>query len=77
MRAVILANGEIQNYEALKPYLKKDDYVICADGGLRHAEKLGLSPNLVMGDMDSVSSFPEHVQKVIFPVRKNATDGQL
>lgn len=77
MRAAILANGEIQNYEALKPYLKKDDYVICADGGLRHAEKLGLSPNLVMGDMDSVSSFPEHVQKVIFPVRKNATDGQI
>lgn len=77
MRAVILANGEIKSYERLKPYLKKGDYVICADGGLRHAEPLGLSPDLVMGDMDSVSKLPEHIKKMVFPVRKDATDGQI
>ncbi len=30
------------------------DFVICADGGSNHAISLGIKPNLIVGDMDSV-----------------------
>jgi thiamine pyrophosphokinase len=35
-------------------WLAKPDLVVCADGGLEHALKLGLRPNIVVGDFDSV-----------------------
>lgn len=35
--------------------IKKDDYVICADGGFVHALKENVVPNIVIGDFDSCS----------------------
>lgn len=32
---------------------KKDAFVVCADGGLRYADELGVMPNLIVGDFDS------------------------
>ena len=37
MRAVIIGNGTIENYDLIKNKLRSDDYVICADGGYNHA----------------------------------------
>lgn len=53
MRAVIISAGEITDYEYIKGFIKKDDFVICADGGLRHAENMKIKPNLTVGDFDS------------------------
>lgn len=63
--------------------LRDDDYVICADGGTRHASSLGLKPALVIGDMDSTDS--TYLQKLqtkgvpveLFPRDKNETDLEL
>lgn len=55
--------------------------VIAADGGMRHAATLDLSPEIWVGDFDSTSqSLAETYQAVPrlpFPPGKNETDGQL
>ena len=55
--------------------------VIAADSGIRHAELLGVRPELWTGDFDSVSdelaaAWPD-VPREAFPAGKDKTDGEL
>lgn len=77
MRALIIANGKITDFEKIKKYIKKDDYVICADGGYDYAKKLGVCPNVIIGDMDSISSDDVKEKKLVFPKKKDLTDSEL
>jgi len=53
-RAVIFANGQIPNQEAARASLQPDDYLIAADGGANHLMQMGILPEIVIGDLDSV-----------------------
>ena len=55
--------------------LGQDTFVIAADGGLRHTERLGLTPDAVLGDFDSLGYTPEGAN--VFPVEKDDTDSML
>ena len=55
--------------------LEKDDYIIAADGGLKHTRKLGIEPNETIGDFDSLGFTPPGAE--IFPVEKDDTDAML
>lgn len=37
----------------------KNEYVIAADGGLATLEKLGIQPDFILGDFDSLGYVPE------------------
>ena len=82
-RIVIFANGELPNPERARLLLQNEDYIICADGGTRHALTLNLRPNLIIGDMDStekeqLQKFQNHnVSIELFPHDKNETDLEL
>lgn len=52
-----------------------DDLVIAADGGLRHTQALGIRPDVILGDFDSLGYIPEEGQ--VFPVEKDDTDSML
>ena len=52
-----------------------EDYVIAADGGLNHTEKLNRIPNEILGDFDSLGYTPEGAN--VFPVEKDDTDSML
>ena len=54
-RVVIIANGTIENKTFHKKTIKNTDYVICADGGANSAYSLGIIPDAIIGDMDSIS----------------------
>lgn len=56
MKIGILTNGSIRDYNFYKERLKQYDIIICADGGLNHAIKLGLIPHVALGDFDSTPS---------------------
>ena len=53
MRCVIIGGSEIRNYGLIRSYLKRNDYIIYCDCGLRHADSLKVSPSLIVGDFDS------------------------
>ena len=55
---------------------RPDDFVLCADGGWRIAEQLGVVPDLVLGDFDS-SDAPAGGAVERFPVEKDDTDTML
>ena len=82
-RIIILANGELPDIHKARSLIQRDDYIICADGGTRHALTLGLRPNLIIGDLDSTEQ--DAVQKFrdagvaieSYPQDKNETDLEL
>ncbi len=55
--------------------IEKDDYILAADGGLQHLQKLGVSPQEILGDFDSLGYYPEGAN--VFPVEKDDTDAML
>lgn len=77
MRAVIIGNGTVLDYELIRSMIKEDDFVICADGGYNHAKKTGIVPDLVIGDFDSSVKPENDIAKFVYPVRKDFTDGEL
>lgn len=62
-------------FETLLEPLDKDDYLLAADGGLTHFEKLDRSPDGILGDFDSLGYVPQGA--VVFPVEKDDTDAML
>ena len=62
-------------FDGLLAPIAADDYIIAADGGLVHTEALGLTPNLILGDFDSLGYIPEG--SAVFPVEKDDTDAML
>ena len=52
-----------------------EDHVIAADGGLKHTENLGISPDEILGDFDSLGYVPADSR--VFPVEKDDTDAML
>ena len=62
-------------FDSLVEPLQKDDFVIAADGGLIHTKKLGIVPNVILGDFDSLGYTPEGAN--VFPVEKDDTDAML
>ena len=55
MKALVFAGAEIWDYSFCKAYMDGAGVVICCDSGLRHAKALGIRPDYIGGDFDSVS----------------------
>ena len=62
-------------FDRLAAPIADGDFVIAADGGLRHLEALGVEPDLVLGDFDSLGYVPQEAE--VFPVEKDDTDAML
>lgn len=82
-RIVIFANGVMTDGAAIRARLRPGDRIFCANGGTHHALALGLLPELIIGDLDSLPSQIVNDIKargaVIYqhPVRKDKTDLEL
>lgn len=53
MKSVILCDGDIPKKTFIDQEISGSDLLIAADGGAYHAQKLGLQPDVIIGDMDS------------------------
>lgn len=82
-RHVVIVLGGHRPHEAILPLLDPADTVVCADSGLDHAYSLGLRPDVVIGDFDSVTpaalerARTDGVAELIFPPDKDRTDAEL
>jgi thiamine pyrophosphokinase len=83
VRAAIFLNGSPDSSDLLRRVAGFADLIVAANGGTRYALEVGIVPDLVVGDMDSLgeelmleldrlgASLERH------PVRKDKMDGQL
>ena len=62
-------------FEKLARPIDASDFILAADGGLIHLQKLGITPHGIIGDFDSLGYIPEGAQ--VFPVEKDDTDSML
>jgi thiamine pyrophosphokinase len=83
VRAIIIAGGRFPEGDHWRRWLRKGDVIFGADGGAAQAAALGLLPDLIVGDMDSL---PEEEQAalasrgcrfVVHPRAKDETDLEL
>ena len=83
MRCIIFANGEYGELGAYREIFRDSDTILCADGGANYTFQLGIKPDCIIGDLDSIQ--PEvreyYETKAVmfkkFPPRKDFTDIQL
>ncbi|MEI6602541.1 MAG: thiamine diphosphokinase [Clostridia bacterium] len=83
--AVIVLGGEFEYIfffkERIVRLVAKNGILIGVDSGADHINFMGLRPNLIIGDFDSISKSTENdfskVEKLVFPPEKDMTDGEL
>ncbi len=82
-RCVIIANGDPPDEETAHRHAQQADLLLAADGGAAHALALGLCPDVVIGDLDSLD--PEQrvqlhasgTRFIVHPADKDETDLEL
>lgn len=81
--AVIFVNGIVPVPTRVAPLVKSAELLIAADGGLLHALTIGITPHILIGDLDSVTN--DEISRVSesggeihrFPAEKDETDLEL
>jgi thiamine pyrophosphokinase len=83
MRAIVFANGLLSPDTDVHNLIRPDDVILAANGGSRHCRELGILPNAIIGDLDSLG---EAVQAELtaagvkfypYPAHKDFTDLEL
>ena len=77
----IIGNGEDWNPTKIKDYCKNSDFIIAADNGLSILDELNITPDLIIGDLDSVTKTVWVKYKNIplekYPKEKDLTDSEI
>ena len=72
----IFAGGVIRDTGFIRIY--SDEKVICADGGLRYAQSIGVTPDILVGDFDSYKgAVPRGPELHVSRPEKDDTDTML
>jgi thiamine pyrophosphokinase len=83
MRAIIFANGDAPDRKTIEQWVTPTDRIIAADGGTRNALSVGITPHVVIGDLDSLNEADRAqldrsgVQLIVYPTHKDYTDLEL
>ena len=76
-KCLIISGGDLTAKENIR--MTSPDLVIACDRGYRHAEKLGIRPDLIVGDFDSAEREDAAAKLGVktYPVEKDDTDTML
>jgi thiamine pyrophosphokinase len=83
IKTILFANGAIEDYALIRPYTISYDLLAACDGGARHTKAMGLTPDIVFGDLDSLP--PDLLEELrrqnvafqIYSTQKDASDLEL
>ncbi|WP_419026085.1 thiamine diphosphokinase [Emergencia sp.] len=75
MLKALIITSHIDHLEQVSIDFTSFDTIICADGGFLLAQKLGLLPDLLIGDYDSCDQ-PEDQDVIKLPMEKDMTDSE-
>ena len=73
-RCVIFGGAAIADYDRVRSAIRENDYIVCCDSGLVHAQALGITPDLVIGDFDSHENPHLPAETIVLPREKDDTD---
>ena len=83
MEVLIIANGDLAVTSQLTELISRVDAVYAADGGANHCSRLNITPDVLIGDLDSIDSSilagyeQSGVDIIRHPTRKDATDLEI
>lgn len=67
----IVGAGDCDSFDFKK---QEGDIIIAADGGYNHLKKFNISPDIVIGDFDSLGYIPDNISFIKLPKEKDVTD---
>ena len=85
MKVCIVLNGEVKDYKKTKEIILEENYnyIIGADGGCNHLFKMNITPNYIVGDLDSIKreviEYYENKNVTFkrYPSHKDETDSEI
>ncbi len=82
MKGVLFTGGSSPLYQYIKEEIEEADIIIAADSGFDAAVGMGINPDIIIGDMDSIertdilAGYPSD-RVLRFPEDKDSTDTEL
>jgi len=61
VKSVIIANGDFTYNDRMRKQIDSADRIVCADGGANHLANTDITPDLILGDFDSIH--PDTLQR--------------
>ena len=80
-KACIFCNGQLSKPNKIKQIANDCDLLIAADGGVKYFFDIGLTPQVIIGDMDSIDSdtwkSKSGIEYIRYPADKDKSDAEL
>ncbi|WDP89423.1 MAG: thiamine diphosphokinase [Desulfobacter sp.] len=83
MKCIIAASGQLTPTREIRAQFSDADLIIAADGGASHLHRMKITPDIIIGDLDSISSdtldffSSARVPINTYPSKKDQTDTEL
>jgi thiamine pyrophosphokinase len=80
---LVVANGDLEEGDWIRPYLQQAQVIVAVDGGLSHLESIEVMPHYLIGDQDSLTAAQEtapeftDIKQITHPTAKDETDLEL
>ena len=69
--ACIFLNGDPPNKKIIDAVIADSSFVVCADGAANYLKKMRITPNIIIGDLDSITPPTAAFYKTKIPILKN------